>query len=112
MKAISYPRLDKLTPTLESTSLKLMEESGEFAQLVGKFRKMSGEKGVLSESELAFLMTAELLDVGQTVSTLAYILVDEYNVDLEEVYKQHIEKLKQKCYISEDADKEAINVSR
>ena len=37
-KIIALPRLNALSPTLESTALKLMEETGELAQAIGKFR--------------------------------------------------------------------------
>ena len=37
-KVVSLPKLNGLTPTLESTALKLMEEAGELAQAIGKFR--------------------------------------------------------------------------
>jgi NTP pyrophosphatase (non-canonical NTP hydrolase) len=37
-KTITLPRLNKLNPSLESTALKIMEESGELAQAIGKFR--------------------------------------------------------------------------
>ncbi|MCR4399855.1 MAG: nucleotide pyrophosphohydrolase, partial [Syntrophomonadaceae bacterium] len=43
-KSISLPRLNRLSPTLESTALKLMEEAGELAQAIGKLRGMSGEQ--------------------------------------------------------------------
>ncbi|HAA64619.1 MAG TPA: nucleotide pyrophosphohydrolase, partial [Thermoanaerobacter sp.] len=36
-KEISLPKLNNLTPSLESTALKLMEEAGELAQAIGKF---------------------------------------------------------------------------
>ena len=37
-----FPRLN-LNPTMESTMIKLVEESGELAELIGKVRGMSGE---------------------------------------------------------------------
>ncbi len=37
-----FPRLN-LQPTMESTMIKLAEESGELAELIGKARGMSGE---------------------------------------------------------------------
>lgn len=37
-----FPRLD-LQPTMESTMIKLVEEAGELAELIGKARGMSGE---------------------------------------------------------------------
>ena len=41
-KVISLPKLNGLTPTLESTALKLMEEAGELAQAKGNFRGKIG----------------------------------------------------------------------
>ena len=38
---ITLPRLDGLSPSLESTTLKLMEEAGELAQAIGKLRGLS-----------------------------------------------------------------------
>lgn len=109
LDTISFPRLDKLTPTLESTSLKLMEEAGEFAQLVGKFRRMSGEQSSpFTQEELAAMITAELFDVAQTVVTNAYILQDEYSVDLHQVWLEHLEKLVNKRYLSEEKAKEIV----
>lgn len=35
---IALPKLNGLNPTLESTALKLMEETGELAQAIGKYR--------------------------------------------------------------------------
>jgi len=42
-KIIALPKLNRLTPTMESTALKLMEEPGELAQAIGKFRGINGE---------------------------------------------------------------------
>ena len=42
-KVIALPKLNQLEPSLESTALKLMEEAGELAQAIGKFRGLSGE---------------------------------------------------------------------
>lgn len=41
-KTLSLPKLNQLSPTLESTALKLMEETGELAQVIGKYRGLSG----------------------------------------------------------------------
>ena len=41
-KIIALPRLNNLSPTMESTALKLMEEAGELAQAIGKLRGLSG----------------------------------------------------------------------
>ena len=42
-KVIALPRLNQLQPSMESTALKLMEETGELAQVIGKYRGLSGE---------------------------------------------------------------------
>ena len=42
-KTISLPRLDGLTPTLESTALKLMEEAGELARLLVNYGDERGK---------------------------------------------------------------------
>ena len=51
-KSISLPRLNNLKPNIESTTLKLMEEAGELAQLIGKFRGLNGEKYEMDEKEV------------------------------------------------------------
>jgi NTP pyrophosphatase (non-canonical NTP hydrolase) len=51
-KTVSLPRLNLLNPTLESTALKLMEEAGELAQCIGKFRGLSGEAVLIDEPQV------------------------------------------------------------
>jgi len=97
-KIIALPRLNGLTPTLESTALKLMEEAGELAQAIGKFRGLSGEKG-LEEEEVAGLITKELLDVAQTAVSMMFVLEEMYGVDIEKALKDHIDKLIKKGYL-------------
>jgi len=97
-KIIALPRLNGLTPTLESTALKLMEEAGELAQAIGKFRGLSGEQG-LSEEEVARLITKELLDVAQTAVSMMFVLEEMYGVDIEKALKEHIDKLIKKGYL-------------
>ena len=54
-KIISLPCLDALSPTLESTALKLMEETGELAQVIGKYRGMSGEPSRMEQQKVVEL---------------------------------------------------------
>lgn len=96
LKTISLPRLNNLTPTLESTTLKLMEESGELAQAIGKLRGMSGEKPDQSWLDST---VRELLDVAQTAVSMMFVLEEHYGVDIEKARKDHIAKLKAKGYI-------------
>ncbi|MBC7342680.1 MAG: nucleotide pyrophosphohydrolase [Clostridia bacterium] len=98
-KAIILPRLDNLSPTMESTALKLMEEAGELAQAIGKFRGLNGEAVTLEDKEIIDRITTELLDVAQTAISMMFVLEENYGVDLETAVKRHVEKLARKGYI-------------
>lgn len=98
-KVISLPRLNGLTPTLESTALKLMEEAGELAQAIGKFRGQSGEKLTMNEMDVVDKMAEELLDVAQVAVSMMFVLEQNYEIDLQEKIDLHIKKLKAKGYI-------------
>ncbi len=99
-KIIALPRLNQLSPTLESTALKLMEEAGELAQAIGKFRGMNGEPTRREESQVVECIVEELLDVAQTAVSMMFVLEDNYQVDIEKAISAHVEKLKKKGYIS------------
>lgn len=100
-KSISLPRLNNLKPNIESTAIKLMEEAGELAQLIGKFRCLNGEKHEMEEKEVIEKMSEELLDVAQVAVSMMFVLEETYNVDIEEKVQQHIQKLMKKKYITE-----------
>ena len=51
----------RLSPTLESTALKLMEETGELAQVIGKYRGMSGEPSRMEQQKVVELIVEELV---------------------------------------------------
>lgn len=97
-KTLTLPRLNKLSPSLESTALKIMEESGELAQAIGKFRGLSGELERVEESEVMQLVAQELIDVAQTAVTMMFVLEEQYGIDLEKVLNTHITKLRDKGY--------------
>lgn len=97
-KIIALPRLNGLSPTLESTALKLMEETGELAQAIGKFRGLSGEVA-LSAPEITQKLGEELLDVAQTAVSMMYVLEEDYGVDLSQALETHIQKLIDKNYL-------------
>ena len=99
-KTISLPCLDALNPTLESTALKLMEEAGELAQAIGKYRGMSGEADLPEEKRVVELIVEELVDVAQTAVTMMYVLEKEYEVDIERNLRRHLEKMISKGYMS------------
>lgn len=98
-KEISLPKLNNLTPGLESTCLKLMEEAGELAQVIGKFRGMNGETNRLTEKEEAARICEELLDVAQVAVSMMFVLEDSYGIDIDERIDEHINKLMNKGYI-------------
>jgi len=99
-KTISLPCLDALSPTLESTALKLMEEAGELAQAIGKYRGMSGEHDIPEQKRVVRLIVEELVDVAQTAVTMMYVLEKDYNVDIEQTLRQHVDKMVQKGYMT------------
>lgn len=105
LKTISLPRLNNLSPTLESTALKLMEEAGELAQAIGKFRGMNGESYRVSQKESIDRMSEELLDVAQTAVSMMFVLEEAYQIDLSRKVEEHIGKLMAKGYIQEEEGK-------
>lgn len=100
-KSISLPRLNNLKPNIESTTLKLMEEAGELAQLIGKYRGLNGEKCEMQEKEVVDRISEELLDVAQVAVSMMFVLEESYGVDIDEKVNQHIQKLIRKKYIKE-----------
>ncbi|HOV79201.1 MAG TPA: MazG-like family protein [Bacillota bacterium] len=101
-KNVSLPRLNNLSPTIESTALKLMEEAGELAQAIGKLRGLSGESEKYSEHEAIRIITRELLDVAQTAVSMMFVLEEQYGVNLELALEEHLEKLLKKGYLKVD----------
>lgn len=98
-KNISLPRLNNLNPTLESTALKLMEEAGELAQAIGKFRGLSGESVSYDEKEVVEMIIDELFDVAQTAVSMMFVLEEVHHADLNLALEKHLSKLKTKGYL-------------
>jgi len=103
-KTISLPRLNRLTPTLESTALKLMEEAGELAEAIGKLRGLSGEAVHVKEDETVATIMSELLDVAQTAVSMMFVMEENYQVNIEEAVETHINKLCRKGYLVKDVN--------
>lgn len=99
-KIIALPRLNRLRPTMESTALKLMEEAGELAQAIGKFRGLNGEECRESEEAVMEKIVAELLDVAQTAVSMMFVLEEHYGVDIERALQRHFDKLVAKGYLA------------
>lgn len=98
-KSISLPRLNNLKPNIESTALKLMEEAGELAQLIGKYRGLNGESCKMEEKQVVDRIAEELLDVAQVAISMMFVLEESYSIDIQEKVTNHIEKLIRKGYI-------------
>lgn len=98
-KELSLPRLNNLKPSLESTALKLMEEAGELAQIIGKHRGLNGEIVDKGSEEIYHTLSMELLDVAQVAVSMMFVLEEEYGIDIETKRKEHIEKLIKKGYM-------------
>lgn len=98
-KTISLPKLDLLKPTIISTAIKLGEEVGELNQIIGKMQGLSGEP-YKKDTELYQKLGRELLDIAQTCITFMFVLEEDHGVSIDSMLKQHINKLKQKGYMS------------
>ncbi|KXG74745.1 MazG-like family protein [Thermotalea metallivorans] len=98
-KQISLPKLNNLQPGLESTCLKLMEEAGELAQAIGKFRGLNGEKVNLEDREVVERISKELLDVAQVAVSMMFVLEEKYGINIKEKVDEHVQKLIAKGYI-------------
>ncbi len=99
-KTLSLPKLNQLSPTLESTALKLMEETGELAQVIGKFRGLSGETVNLDNETIVREIARELLDVAQTAVTMMFVLEQDFGINIDSALEDHVAKLERKGYIS------------
>lgn len=99
-KNLSLPRLNLLIPTLESTALKLMEEAGELAQCIGKYRGLSGEVVQMDEETVVEEIAKELLDVAQTAVTMMFVMEEKFGIDIEVLLQKHLEKLVNKGYLT------------
>ncbi|HYF93364.1 MAG TPA: MazG-like family protein [Symbiobacteriaceae bacterium] len=99
-KTIALPQLNNIQPTLESTAIKLMEEAGELAAAIAKFKGHGGVQiGTRDPKELANDCARELLDVAQTAITMMFVLEEQYGVNVEAVVTEHVQKLINKGYL-------------
>ena len=99
-KDLKFPKLSGLdNVSLVSTMLKLSEEAGELAQVIGKGQAMSGERTSLEQEEFNKKLASELLDVAQTTVTMMFVLEKEYGMDIQSMMDEHYKKLIKKGYI-------------
>lgn len=102
IEAIYLPKLNKLTPTLESTLLKAVEEAGELARAVLAFLPyedvLPEKQAAGGASSLLADVAEELLDVAQTCVTMIFVMEDSYGIQTNPLIDIHLRKLASKGY--------------
>jgi len=102
-EVVALPKLNQLSPTLNSTLLKIIEEAGELARATLTFLPYERLKG----SEIAELSVAqgalaevngELLDVAQTCVTMIFVMEESYSIEIAQLIERHLDKLENKGY--------------
>lgn len=99
--SLRLPKLNGLSPTLESTVLKLMEEAGELARAVLHFLPHAeAAPDRLSDAGAALLrpVAAELLDVAQTCVSMIFVMEERYGISADALIDAHLTKLAAKGY--------------
>lgn len=97
--AVIFPILNGLTPTIESCTMKVLEEVGELMQLIGKGQGKSGESGRVTDLIWAISSVKESLDTAQAAITMACTLCKEYDIDADAMMVEHDKKLREKGYL-------------
>lgn len=97
---ISFNHLNSLTPTIESCTMKLIEELGELLQIIGKGNQASGELLRLKTGERNPLrLIEEAFDVAQSAVTMIYAISDKWGISVDEQRLLHERKLVEKGYL-------------
>lgn len=95
---IFLPKLNGLTPSIDSCTMKLIEELGELLQLIGKGNQASGEpKADLDISPERVI--SEAFDVAQSAVTMIHTISQKYGIDIFEQLELHEQKLRKKGYL-------------
>jgi len=101
-KGIIFPILDNLTPTIESCTMKMIEELGEFLRIISKGKGLSGEKRWdKTENNLALEMISEAFDVAQSAVTMIHTISNQYGINVDVQRNRHEMKLKERGYLVE-----------
>ena len=90
---IHFRELTKLNPTVTSTVLKLVEETGELSREIQRFEDDRHNKELLPD------LLGELMDVAQTTATLAFVLERQHKANIYRALALHLQKLKDKGYV-------------
>ncbi|WP_018306315.1 nucleotide pyrophosphohydrolase [Desulfitobacterium hafniense] len=103
---LQFHRLNGLTPTVESCTMKLIEELGELLQLIGKGQGSSGERVKLQPEleaweTLESRMIDEAFDVAQSAVTMIFTLCEKMGYYPQLWEQAHEHKLRGKGYLVE-----------
>lgn len=109
MSTLLLPKLNNLTPTLESTLLKVVEETGELSRAILKFLPNERQLGT-SEAVTQQLrdVAEELLDVAQTCVTMIFVMEEKLQINIDGLIYSHLLKLKNKGYLFDDTKRYAV----
>lgn len=103
-RIVFLPKLNLITPTLETNLAKMTKELGRVAESVGKHRNLNGEANLFNEKEVLDKMILKVLDLMQTCNTMMDLLEKDYRIDVDRIFKEHVKKLAlERKYITEDA---------
>lgn len=81
LKLSDFKKLNNLKPTVYSTFLKLEEEKGEVAEILGKFKRINGEKiNSFSDDEIYNKLFEEFMDIAQVCITMIYVLCEDTEI--------------------------------
>ena len=97
---IYFSELTKISPTVNSTIFKLMEETGELAREVQKTYLIGKESP--KDLHVVAPILDELMDVGQTTATLLFLICRENGMGMRSALNEHIRKLTKKGYLHEN----------
>jgi NTP pyrophosphatase (non-canonical NTP hydrolase) len=116
-EVIALPKLNQLSPTLNSTLLKIIEEAGELARAtlaflpyerlnVSEITQLAVAKNALAE------VNGELLDVAQTCVTMIFVMEESYSIEIAELIENHLDKLENKGYFFDKSHQYCIHTER
>lgn len=76
--------------------------SGHYAQLIGKFSRLNGEKLLtkdVPEDEIIYQCLKSLIRISQNSYDGLVYLSAKYQIDIKELFDEHIDKLKRRKYL-------------
>lgn len=101
-RIVALPKLNLLTPSIESNLIKMVEELGEVSECVESYLIDTCVDIELINYNVLKELGKETLDVMQTCNTMLTSLELNYGVDVKSKIPSHINKLIEKKYVSKD----------